>query len=343
MLGLKFRRCPRLSSGPRGFTIVELLVVIAIIGVLVALLLPAIQAARESARRTSCTNNLKQLGTALHDYAASKGTFPPGNQEGCYKCDPWNWSALILNYTEESALAGQLSLVDQPTAQPNNRPDLSGPTNRVIPLFLCPSTGRLAPFRSEEYRSGDFITNNSWDPGEGMACMDYGGIDGPNDNISNPFERLPSGIGHANYGKNRGVLLSISAQINDPGLHISPRISPRRITDGLSQTIIVAELTGRGWNTRDKAFRGAWAGGSLVPTGANTFAVKYPINLPEPPINPNDPTAWTYDEIFSDHPGGAQVVMCDASVHFLVDQIDLTVLLSLCTRDGGETIPDGRF
>ena len=239
----------------RGFTLVELLVVIAIIGILVALLLPAIQATRESARRSSCANNLKQIGTALHDYASAKGTFPPGNSEYCYKCDPWNWTALILDFMEESNLAAQIVLKQQPTAEPNNMPDLSGPTNKLISVFLCPSTGRLAPFRLPENRMGDFNQNGRWDLGEGMACMDYGGIDGPNDNVPNPFKRDVTGNGNELYGKNRGVLLSISPQANDPGLHVSPRISPRNISDGLSRTIIVAELTGRGWNTRDLASR----------------------------------------------------------------------------------------
>src|ERR1700724_283328 len=91
-----------------GFTLVELLVVIAIIGVLVALLLPAIQAARESARRTHCANNLKQIGVSLHDYLAAFKTFPPGEQQGCYKCNPWSWSALMLPYIEEKPLYKQL-------------------------------------------------------------------------------------------------------------------------------------------------------------------------------------------------------------------------------------------
>jgi prepilin-type processing-associated H-X9-DG protein len=319
---------------------VELLVVIAIIGVLIALLLPAIQAAREAARRSTCSNNLKQIGLALQNYVAQQKSFPPGNAEGCYRCDPWNWTVFILAYMEESSLAKQLALSQQPTAKPNNMPDLSGPTNQIVPAFLCPSTGRLAPFRLSDNHMGDFVQNHKWDPGEGMACIDYGGIDGPNDNVPNRSRKDPTGNGNELYGKNRGVLLSLSPQKNDPGILASPGIRPQKITDGLSRTIIVAELTGRGWNTRDLASRGAWAGGSFNPTGANTFAVKYTINLPEPPAKQTDPTAWTYDEIFSDHPGGAHVLMCDASVHFFPDTTDQILLMSLCSRDGGETVPE---
>jgi len=321
------------------FTLVELLVVIAIIGLLVALLLPAIQAARESSRRTSCTNNLKQLGDGLHSYLAQRTTFPPGVEQKCYRCDAWNWHALILDHIEEKPLSKMLSFGQQPTAKPNNQPDLSGPTNVIIPIFLCPSTERLAPFRSREGYLGDFIKNGHWDLGEGMACTDYGGIDGPNDNVLNPYKKNSLGNGYDQYGKGRGVLLNITAQKNDPGIHVARKIGPKSITDGMSNTMMVAELTGRGWNTRDKVARGAWAGGYVDPNGANTFAIKYNINLPEPP-GPSDPSAWTYDEIFSDHPGGANVLLCDGSVRFLSDGIDVVLLMSLASRDGGENMDD---
>src|SRR5262245_519160 len=105
-------------SPSRGFTLVELLVVIAIIGVLVALLLPAVQAAREAARRTDCSNNLKQIGLALQNYHGAKGCFPSGYTSAV---DPagndtgpgWGWAAAILPYTEEKVLH-QLIQLDQP-------------------------------------------------------------------------------------------------------------------------------------------------------------------------------------------------------------------------------------
>jgi prepilin-type N-terminal cleavage/methylation domain-containing protein/prepilin-type processing-associated H-X9-DG protein len=333
------RRVRRSWRSRHAFTLVELLVVIAIIGVLVALLLPAIQAARESSRRSSCANNLKQLGDGLHGYLTLRTTFPPGVEQKCYRCDAWNWHALILDHIEEKPLAKLFSFGQQPTAKPNNQPDLSGPANRIIPIFRCPSTGRLAPFRTVEGYLGDFIQNGHWDLGEGMACTDYGGIDGPNDNVLNPYKKNALGNGLEQYGKGRGVLLNITAQKNDPGIHVAKRVGPKSITDGLSHTMMVGELTGRGWNSRDKVARGAWAGGYADPNGANTFAIKYTINLPEPGAA-NDPTAWTYDEIFSDHPGGANVLLCDGSVRFLPDSIDVVLLMAMATRDGGETIDD---
>ncbi len=314
-----------------GFTLVELLVVIAIIGVLVALLLPAIQSARESARRTSCANNMKQIGLALQDYATAKGSLPPGGQQGCYRCDEWNWAALILDFMEESNLASVLVMNQPPTAKPNDMPDLSGPTNKVISTFICPSASRLGPCRTEEYRLGDFPPyNNKFDNGEGMGVMDYAGIDGPNDKVANP-------VTSKNYAHNGGVLLNITDQKSLPGIHVSPKITFRKITDGLSNTMAVAELTGRGYNTVKNLPRGAWA------DGRNTIAIKYQINLPDPPLNVGDATPFTADEIFSEHPGGAQALMCDGSVQFLSERMDVIVLRALASRDGGEMIPEGTF
>src|SRR5215471_16889315 len=98
---------------PAGFTLVELLVVIAIIGLIVALLLPAIQSTRESARRLQCSNNLKQIGLSQANYVTARSHFPPGQQQPCYKCEPWAWSALILPYMGESSIFDQCVFENQ--------------------------------------------------------------------------------------------------------------------------------------------------------------------------------------------------------------------------------------
>ena len=264
---------------------------------------------RESARRTSCANNLKQIGTALQDYHTAKLTFPAGVSEGCYRCDPWNWTVFILDYMEESNLAARLTITGaQPTTSPNTLPDLSGPASKIIPTFLCPSTSRLAPFRTADNLLGDFDQNHKWSNGEGMACMDYGAVDGPSNTLINQFD---NNTPHKAYGNSRGVLLNINAAKNAPGVHVATKIGIRRITDGTSHTMMVVEITGRGYNIRDKVARAAWAGGLANPgtagakSGNNTCAMQDRVNLPEPPPNPTAHTAWLYDEIFSDHPGGA--------------------------------------
>jgi len=307
------------------FTLVELLVVIAIIGILIALLLPAIQAAREAARRTQCANNLRQIGLALQNYAVANKAFPPGVKEGFYQCEPWAWSAFILPFMDQRTVYDRLVLQNRPTYAPNANALLNGPTQVVIPVYLCPSTSHIAASRGDDYRINDFDHNNNWSPGEGLGVSDYGGIQGPSQGDINPL------TGSA-YGYNRGVLLNIKDQVADH-VRVAPTVKPKQITDGLSKTMLVAELTGRGYNDVKMELRGTWA------TGANVFAVHGQINLP--PIDPTDPTkgAWITDEVYSDHRGGAHGLFCDGSAHFFSENLDLDILHALATRDAGETIP----
>jgi len=331
----KFHRSNNPLADRSGFTLVELLVVIAIIGVLVALLLPAIQAAREAARRTHCANNLKQLGIGFHDYLTAKKSFPPGEQQFCYQCEPWAWSALILPYMEETATYDQLQLKNDPTKVPNCGPpnakgEYLAPAQRVLPMFLCPSTSRIDVLSvSEERRITDYNKNGRWDAGEGLAVMDYGGISGPDDSLPNPITTKP-------YGKDRGVLLNLAQMKTIPGIHCAKQVAPRNITDGMSKTLLLAELSGRGYNWPKKTLRGTWADGNSV------FSLAYPINMPEPPAPGQIATAWVQDQsIFCDHSGGAYVLMCDGSAHFLAETLDVQVLYALATRDNEDPLPDG--
>jgi prepilin-type N-terminal cleavage/methylation domain-containing protein len=305
----------------RAFTLVELLVVIAIIGILIALLLPAIQAARESARRVKCANNLRQIGLALQNHVSATKTFPAGVQQGCYQCEPWGWSATILGYMDEGALYSQLVLPNQPTQAPNANSSLNGPTQTVIATYLCPSASHLDVARGEDFRINDYNHNGKWDPGEGLGVIDFGGIQGPSKGVLNPASGMP-------YLQNRGVLLNITdVDKNSPGVHVAPKVSPKQITDGLSKTMLVAELSGRGFNASKSELSGTWADGN------NVFAIQGQIN--QDPIT----VAWVMDELYSDHTGGAHGLFCDGSAHFLSENIDTQVLTALATRDGGETIP----
>src|SRR4051812_15826242 len=130
------------SVRPPGFTLIEILVVIAIIGVLVALLLPAVQAAREAARRMQCSANLRQVGIALHGYHDTHDTFPPGAWEWRPLNQPWKrqlaWSALILPYLEQKPLYDSLNL-NAPFDSPQNTTAAS----TVLSVYLCPSARRL--------------------------------------------------------------------------------------------------------------------------------------------------------------------------------------------------------
>ena len=252
----------------RAFSLVEVLVVIAIVGLLAALLLPAIQASREASRRTVCANNLRQMGIALSAYHAAHRQFPVG-------CTEWRsvpnssarqlaWSAYLLPFLEEQSLFDALDL-NRAFDSPRN-----AAAETVLSIYLCPSSQRRSPLV------------------DGRGACDYGGIYG---------ERLTSP-----NNPPKGVML------------IDAAVTLRQIRDGAAKTLIVAE---------DSRFSdGQWI------NGRNIFDQAFAVNAAPPYEN----------DIRSEHPGGAQGVMVDGSVHFLAETLDLKTLAALCTRAGGETI-----
>jgi prepilin-type N-terminal cleavage/methylation domain-containing protein len=214
----------------RAFSLVELLVVLAIIGVLVALLLPAIQAARESARRASCFNNLRQIGLALHNYHDIHKSLPIGcldkripsvNPQGRQLA----WSLAILPMLEEQQTWERFDTRAAYDAAVNQ-----AAASAVIRAYLCPSTVRLAPGREGD-SVGDRNRNGVADPGDFAAAIDYGG----------------------NYGAE-----GVSPSANGVLIH-NRAIRLKQITDGTSQTIAVSEDTGRGW-----LWDGQWANGENI-------------------------------------------------------------------------------
>ena len=317
------------------FTLVELLVVIAIIGVLVALLLPAIQAARESARRTACSNNLKQIGLGLQQHLAGKNFFPPGQKVTCTNCDPWAWSALILPFLEQSEIYQLINF----KYQPNDQLFSVGVTGKLIPTYLCPSVGGVTdPSRDDSNLLINFYGQNATKSGLGMACNDYAGIEGPNTSNNNPVTQKA-------YASNLGVLLKTAT----PGvISTAQMIKPGQIVDGLSNTIVVGEMAGRGFNAKSSKLKisGTWADGFNTgnvnltfsePPGSPPFG---PGLLPNSTVYANWCPAYASDELLSYHPGGGLVLMCDGSVHFLTHGMDPALLWALCSRNGGETLAD---
>ncbi len=322
------RSCREFRGGSTkfGFTLVELLVVIAIIGVLIALLLPAIQAARESARRTQCANNIRQIGLGMQNHLSAARTFPPGQKRGCPTCSKYSWCMYFLDYIEEKTT----------TVRVNYRADVHSKlnaiaVNQVLNTYLCPSLGRVQSTRGDDNRIRMFPSDSKGftiNDGGGMGCGDYGGVDGPDTKtMKNPNTGLY-------YASGRGVLVRIP---DSDGITLeSPRISVRDIPDGMSKTLIVVEASGRGasydLSGNGKVHdRGAWA------EGANLVTISKPINF----LNSGDNGTMPVDgrEVFSDHVNGAQALLCDNSVHFFADDLDVKVLAGLSTRDGGETIP----
>jgi prepilin-type N-terminal cleavage/methylation domain-containing protein len=303
-----------------GFTLVELLVVLAIIGILLALLIPAVQAARESARRTACQNNLRQVALGLRRFETAHKQWPPGKKWSGPRNQPVTfslaWSSFLLEYLEENAIHDAMNFnVD--FTDPINLPA----TTQIVPVYLCPSTSRREEHRSED----DHLFNLGGLPGEGLACIDYLGVSGPDKDAKHPVTKEL-------YGRQRGVLIGTKGLPGEDELVEPPPVTSAMIIDGLSHTICVTECTGRGVDVKGgqiDALHGAWASGN------NVSHIDKGINEVEPP------GAWHNERVFSDHYSGAHVVMCDASVHFLSNDFDEKVLRSLCSRDGEENIPDG--
>ncbi len=281
-----FRSRHAIGRRRAAFTLIELLVVIVVIGLLVALLLPAVQMAREAARRMQCTNNMKQIGLAVLLYEQQVGYFPPGCTECGFFPSPIEkghaWSALLLPFLEQDPLWRQLDTSLRFNAE-ENRPA----TSTVVSTYLCPSTVRRLDNRRDDF-TGDINQNNKIDDGEGMACTDYGGNFGLQQ--------------YGDDGRPQGLLI-----YNAP-------IRAAEVTDGLSNTWIVGETSGRPYG---------WANGR---------------NIFDTTTRPNNEPLRTSNELFSDHPGGVNVVFCDGSVKFLAEQIELSVLFGLCTRAGQEVI-----
>lgn len=344
----------------KAFTLVELLVVIAIIGVLVALLLPAIQAAREAARRTQCMSNLKQIGLGMLNYESARKHFPPGQFKpaGLTGKRALSWSVWHLPYIEQQNVFEKFDMKFSVTETPNNRPDLLGPSNTLIDVYLCPSTSRIQKFRGTDGRLTGLpeAAGSAGHTGNGLACIDYMGIRGPDWDVINKVSGIAYGTeGGQNFSSlklDRGVLMYLESGglcLNKNEACSSAVVRFKEITDGASNTILIGESSGRGAeeglqctgdnSTPTDEFSGAWA------SFKNISRVKLD---PESPlcgeklsaINPPAKFQFVYEEFFSDHPGGVQTLRCDGSVHFMQDDTERDVYFALCTRNGEELIAE---
>jgi prepilin-type N-terminal cleavage/methylation domain-containing protein len=306
-------RHPRSGAGrasTSGFTLVELLVVIAIIGILVALLLPAIQAAREAARRSQCVNNLKQFGVAYHNYHDTHKKFPP-------RFSRWTWEpgtpsdnrptfpaqVYLLPFMEQSALYDQLDSTKSSRQAPN-----VGFAGTLVPGFACPSDSSArevitgSPKHANEYMSGAsattpisyFASSGAW------ACPAPSGYNG--------YCLATGGAGF--YGNDRTM---------------------GHITDGTSTTLAMGE------NVPDCYNWSSWLyGDTSVYSTSNGLNIKWTTCCRK---KGGDWMNWQPCSSFkSMHPGGMNGAMVDASVRFFAETIDMTTFQQVGTIAGGEAI-----
>jgi prepilin-type N-terminal cleavage/methylation domain-containing protein/prepilin-type processing-associated H-X9-DG protein len=319
----------------RGFTLVELLVVIAIIGILIALLLPAVQAAREAARRTQCANNLRNVGTALLNYESSAGSLPPGGLYAPKGGYGHSWWIRIMQFIEQEAIhemfddkgekssAGYTGWVggDGYGGNVHNRDILR---DKFFPFMYCPSS--TLP---------KFVLNNAEHNNGNVMSATYAGIAGALDHPST---------------KNRGGTASWGKISTGGALVMLKKVSIRDITDGTTNTFMVGEQSG--WcidsqgkqaDCRSDCFHGFPMGpaNESWERAFNTTCVVHRINERsmdalgvEGNCGPNRP-------IQSAHPGGAQVLMADGSARFMQEDAEVQVLYDLANRDDGHVISDG--
>jgi prepilin-type N-terminal cleavage/methylation domain-containing protein len=336
------------SCSHRGFTLVELLVVIAIIGTLVGLLLPAVQAARESARATQCRNNMKQIGLALQNFHDARQNFPYGGRLPVTNSNQgnWNWRVDILPFMEETALYRSLNL----TASSIWRSDQSITGTRLytasIPAFQCPSS--QFPARYTANTANLFLMNGS----NAVEVMDYVGISGAaTTGFADPFGRS----NQCATGLN-----SICGTFCRNGMLTVETRKMKDCTDGTSSTIIVAEQSGQVNGAEISAQRqGGWTGfingktsefdmstltvGSAARTDMYIGGVTTVVQRPNWYWVAGAPGPYNYTGgnntiINSFHPNGINVLMTDAAVRFMTENISVAALQRLCVKDDAQPI-----
>jgi len=309
---------PRAAAKPSGFTLVELLVVIAIIGVMVGLLLPAVQAAREAARRMSCTNNMKQIGLALHNYHGAFNCLPAGstgvlNAAGTnFNGHGWTWQAAVLPYIEQSSL---YDAIQGPDGMGNERGDQNSGKPLVlretdISVFWCPSQTdvRQGP-QKNNYQPSNYNGNMGTRIGNGNDDCIGIGIATPQDMMTKPWGCM----------NGNGVF------------HVNSRIRFADVKDGLSSTIFVSEVP----DTGGAAMGGFSAGCDRRAVFSNGADANPPTEMTEYMIaaEGNDPINGGAEEAAGSwHPGGAHFVMGDGSVRFMSENMDMKTYQAVSTR-----------
>ena len=316
-----------------GFTLVELLVVIAIIGILIALLLPAVQAAREAARRMQCSNNLKQLALAVNNFESARGHLPPGNHGVYDQGANWYFStqSLLLPYMEQAGTYGSFDLDKNMWDSPNIE------LAETQPYFLiCPSDtfeGRNERYGWTNYHGncGSWVNINGWDGFVGPS-FDRAGFPPPG---LLKVSDISDGMSHT---------AAFAEVVNGTGSSKGPPTRFDCYSFGSNPSGTTAQ-------TRETFMSKSWSGRSLIPFGDAYWRWRgYPFTEGSPWRNwynhllPPNAACWQtgdwWDIVMpatSYHPGIVMVGMCDGSVSAFNDEIDHDVWTAVGTRAGGES------
>ncbi|RUL82804.1 DUF1559 domain-containing protein [Tautonia sociabilis] len=321
-----------LITNRRGFTLIELLVVIAIIGVLIALLLPAVQAAREAARRAQCTNNLKQIGLGMHNYESTFSCFPPGYMTrpgggGVHGVpDPdtldagpgWAYGTALLASMEQGPLYQALN-VDLPCWLPENTTGAA----TSLATFLCPSV-------SDDSRT-------------------FSVLDQPGDELAR-FSRSHYVLNAGNEESWR-FQVEDHRRIADGPFFRNSSTTIASVRDGLSNTLFMGEHTPI---LSDKTWVGVVPGAAVCPTPQFAFSTcdyaatlvlthSGPSAVEGDIIHPPNARSCHVCQMYSEHPGGANVLLGDGSVRFVKETINQRAWAAMATCRRGEVISADAF
>jgi prepilin-type N-terminal cleavage/methylation domain-containing protein len=340
-----------LRTGPperRGFTLIELLVVIAIIAVLIALLLPAVQSSREVARRMQCTNNLRQVALAVHNFESTHGFFPPMGVSAAGFCKAMNLNVdgagrpypnpdgrrvsthvftHLLPGLEQAAIANAYNLQVDPRSESN-----ATAVSASIATLICPSApGGPRPHKfDDDGTTGDALATGRTYAGVRMATTDYAVNDGISDGLAG------SGLVDLKQGGAYAILRRDA---------VTPVAA---VLDGLSQTILMSEDAGRAGKyrggrrevtpfTAPRIFAGGWADQE---TGYTTHGFAWDGVTSPGPCHTN---CTNDNETYSFHQGGAHHAMGDGSVRFIKSTLDIRIFVRLVTRAEGEAISADQY
>lgn len=344
-MDLQARRGARLRGGRSAFTLVELLVVIAIIGVLVALLLPAVQAAREAARRMQCTNNLKQIGLSLHNYENANKTLPPGSGYGRPEKVP-TWMVRLFPFFEQRGITTRYDFTQYANVEPN----LTLAKSVTIPTLICPS---------DEAASQPILLNRQQDGGSRNPVEAHGlwytGSMGPTIPDRCLFDTNPATLPFTCLGCAYGTLTAATGTTPEtartPCSPLHPgsvnnkdscagifcrRHTPtplKTISDGLSNTFMVGETLPRHYVWNCVFCDNFPVSSTHIPP--NSLTEKYETNV--------DGNHARSSGFKSEHPSGLNMLMGDGSIHFISADIEYLTYNMLGSRAQDDMPPSKPF